>query len=655
MHIAFLHNLQTCLTPEQAEFDTPETVAAIVAALQALGHRVSTVDAGMGVGPLVIRLEALSPDLVLNTAEGTIGRFREGFYPGLLEQLGIPYTGSDAYVCNLTLDKNLTKLALADRGVRVPASCFVTKKSELKPLNFPVIAKPNFEGSSKGITQESIARDQSALEALVERLLAEYPSGLLVEEFIEGRDVTVPYLEKVGVLEPAHYVFGGEEREFSIYDYELKQHRPDDVQVVCPAEVPSSARKTLMEYTKKAVKFLGVRDFGRVDYRVTPSGEVFLIEVNALPSLEPGAAIYLGAAAHGLKTVESVLDAIVGSAKKRLPKVRGPRGKKRLRVGLCYNVKKGPVGLEADSEAEFDAPTTIEALLQAIGSNGYEAVPLEATPELPARLGDIDLVFNIAEGLQGRHRESQVPALLELLGIPYTGSDAGALAVTLDKALAKRLVRQAGVSTAEFAVMRTGKEKRPAGMEFPLFVKPLAEGSSKGILPNCLVRDAQQLQQAVTDIVERYHQPALVETFLSGREFTVGLLGERKLRMLPPMEILFGEGNTERIYAFEHKLDDNSQVSFKVPADVDSKLYRQLERCAKGAFRALGCRDVARVDLRLDSQGVVHFIECNPLPGLTPNFSDLCVIASAAGLDYNRLVGEILAPAVKRWKVAQRA
>ncbi|MCA9792839.1 MAG: D-alanine--D-alanine ligase, partial [Candidatus Eremiobacteraeota bacterium] len=149
-------------------------------------------------------------------------------------------------------------------------------------------------------------------------------------------------------------------------------------------------------------------------------------------------------------------------------------------------------------------------------------------------------------------------------------------------------------------------------------------------------------------------QPALVETYLPGREFTVGILGQRKLRMLPPMEILFGPSNTKRVYAFSHKLDENENVTFQVPAEVSPKLFRQLEKVAKGAFRALGCRDVARIDLRCDGDGNPHFLECNPLPGLTPNFSDLCVIARAAGLSYTELVGEILTPAIKRWKNQRR-
>lgn len=267
MKIVFLHNLQTAPVPEQAEFDTPETVQAITEALQNLGHEVTLLDASCSVPRLVSVLVSTNPDLVLNTAEGSHGRGREGFYPGLLDQLGLLYTGSDAYVCTLTLDKRLTNLALSAVGVPVPKSVLVTKLSDLADhdLRFPVIAKPNFEGSSKGVEQNSVTLDTQELHAIVKKRLEEYPLGVLVEEFIEGRDVTVPYIDGPGVLEPAHYEFAGPAQKFSIYDFDLKQNRPDDVKVVCPADVSKATAKKLKSYTKKAIEALGVRDLGRVD------------------------------------------------------------------------------------------------------------------------------------------------------------------------------------------------------------------------------------------------------------------------------------------------------------------------------------------------------------------------------------------------------
>jgi len=650
VHVAFLHNLQTSPVPEQAEFDTPETVKAITQALENLGHKVTPIDAATSLPLLVTRLQMVEPDLVLNTAEGSHGRGREGFYPGLLEQMGLCYTGSDAYVCTVTLDKQLTNLALAKAGLRVPRSLLVNKVGELKgcELQFPVIAKPNFEGSSKGITQDSIATDLEQLERVVKVLLHDYPSGVLIEEFIEGRDVTVPFIEGVGVLEPAHYEFSGEQQKYSIYDFELKQNRPDDVHVICPALISPATRKQLHHAAKKAIEILKIRDLCRIDFRVNGEGEAFLIEVNALPSLEPGAAIYLAAQQSGLTSVEEALSAILKSAAKRMKKRPGGRGAPKVKVGVIHNLKRADVSVEDDREAEFDSKATVDALCQAVEDNGFEAVPLEARPELPSELKTVDLAFNIAEGRRGRYRESQIPALLELMDIPFTGSEAGALAICHDKGLAKRLVAQAGVITARSILMTTGEEKLDSKLRFPLMVKPVAEGSSKGVALRSVVRDEKELREVVKEMVGRYRQPALVEEYLSGREFTVGLLGEKKLRVLPVLEIIFKGDDPHPIYSFQHKQGDDALVKFQVPAELEPALQKKIEKAARDSFHA------ARVDFRMDNDGELNFIECNPLPGLSPGYSDLCVIGAAGGLSYTHLVGQIMAPAVRRYKLKKK-
>jgi D-alanine--D-alanine ligase len=321
----------------------------------------------------------------------------------------------------------------------------------------------------------------------------------------------------------------------------------------------------------------------------------------------------------------------------------------RLRVGLTYNLRR--VGLrEGDSEAEFDAESTIDALAQAIRADGHEVFPCEATRALPRTLAELspDLVFNIAEGQRGMNREAQVPALCELLGIEYTGSDAACMAISLNKATAKQLVASAGVRTPSFAVLRSGREPLPAAFAYPAIVKPLAEGSSKGILGKEVVADERALREVTRSLLERYRQPVLAEAYLPGREFTVALLGEDEPRVLPIMEIVFTD-KAERfpIYSFDAKFESRG-VENVVPCDVPQPLYRALERTARASFAALGCRDIARVDLRLDADGQVHFIECNPLPGMTPDFSDLCMMARAEGMAYQPLVHEIMAPALRR-------
>jgi len=362
----------------------------------------------------------------------------------------------------------------------------------------------------------------------------------------------------------------------------------------------------------------------------------------------------------GPAATEGVMVEIMHNASDRFglsPAVGRGRSRPKLRVGMTFNVRRnGSIRDGEDTDAEYDSPATIRAIREAIEHHGHSVVELEATPELPSLLPSaaVDVVFNIAEGFQGRHRESQVPALLELLGIPYTGSDPTALSLAMDKGLAKRLVRDAGFHTPPFVLMTTGRERLPAGFRFPAIVKPVAEGSSKGILNNSVVETEVQLRGLARELAGRYRQAVMAEGFLTGREFTVGLLGERRPRALPPLEILYTDETAKYpVYSFSNKFQDQA-VRFEVPARVTPKLDRELKRVARGVFTVLGCRDVARVDLRLDAQGRVHFIEINPLPGLTPGFSDLCVIAEAAGMDHRALIGEILAPAIRRRQEARR-
>lgn len=323
-----------------------------------------------------------------------------------------------------------------------------------------------------------------------------------------------------------------------------------------------------------------------------------------------------------------------------------------LKIGLTYNLKRiDPKVTGRDVEAEFDPPSTIEALAGALRTLGHEIVEIEATPEFLTVFQslDVDLVFNIAEGIKGRNREAQVPAILDLLGIPYTGSDPTTLAVALDKGLAKRLVRQEGIPTADFFLMMTGDEPIPARLSFPLIAKPVAEGSSKGIVTASVVRDEVQLRGKVREILAKYDQPAIIEAYLPGREFTVAILGDENPRALPPMEILFSDTAGDLpVYSFTNKLSADGTVNYKTPADVDPALGEELADVALRSFLTLGCRDVARVDLRCDGDGRVNFMECNPLPGMTPGWSDLCLIAEGAGMTYLDLVDEILTPAVKR-------
>jgi len=663
MRIALTHNLKITDAIEEAEFDTPETIESLVRVLERAGHHVERIDVTGPASRLVAKLEAFAPDLIFNTAEGRRGRMRRGFYPALLEELGMPATGSDAYALCVTLDKALTKKLLAGYGIPSPRGRLLTRESlragGLDELPYPVIAKPNFEGSSKGITQQSIADDDGELGRLLDELLVAYPEGVLVERYIPGVDVRVSKVDGLPRLMPVelsidpNYV-----RRFDILDYALKHGDAMRVSRVVPPRLSTRVLERVDGLAARAYEALGLRDASSIDFRIGPDGDVYFLSVNALPNFEPDAALFAATHAAGFDYDATVL-AVVRAAAARvglLPLLEGtkPRPKTRrtsLRVGLAFNMKRIDSHGD-DREAEYDSPTTIQALSTAIESHGHVVVPLEATADFPRALmnSSVDVVFNIAEGISGRNREAQVPNLCELLGIPYTGSDSATLSICLDKALSKRLLRD--IPTPAFQLLLTGREKlRP--FRYPVIVKPNAEGTSKGITSKSVVDDEAGAREIAREIIEKYGQPALVEEYIIGREFTVGLLGERRPRVLPPMEVVFLQPNSRAVYDYACKQDWEKHVRYECPPTLTKEELRTIEKVSRSTFTALGCRDVARVDLRLTPDGKVYVIEVNPLPGLTPDYSDLCLIAKGAKIEYRSLIGDILSCAIKRWRERQ--
>lgn len=675
MRIAFAYNLRSTSDEEQAEFDSPETISAIVRSLEAEGHDVLPVEVDGTLSHLISRLETFAPELILNVAEGARGRSREAYYPSLFDQLGYPFTGSDAYVLTLTLDKWLTKLVLSAHGIDAPPGQLFTKhdipaiqRNEASfSVPFPAVVKPNHEGSSKGIGPDAIAKDARALKQALLRLLEKYPQGVLAERYIPGMDVTVPFVGNstqpdLGVMTPVEWCIDPAVRPApALLDYQLKQQGLPVLQKRCPPELPRDVLARLKSLTRQIVRILGLRDVATLDFRVTEEGRIYFLEANALPSLATTGALFASAQREGW-SYQKMVASIVAAAAVRLqlvPAASKVRATKQdpIRVGFTFNLKRADAKVNGDAEAEYDSPATIESIRQAIESLGHEVVLLEANAELPARLPEakVDVVFNIAEGLAGRNREAQVPALCELCGIPYTGSDSATLALALDKALTKRILRQHGVLTPEFQTMSTGKEKLLPHLRFPLIVKPVAEGSSKGIAQKGVVDDEQALRQVVRELIEKYRQPALIEEYITGREFTVGLLGDRRPRVLPPMEICFKDPSLSRpIYDYDVKQEWEKHVFYKCPAELSTSQLRAIERAARDTFQALDCRDVARVDMRMNAQGDVYVLEINPLPGLTPGYSDLVLISQAAGMDYRALIAEILSGGLKRLREKRR-
>jgi D-alanine-D-alanine ligase len=256
------------------------------------------------------------------------------------------------------------------------------------------------------------------------------------------------------------------------------------------------------------------------------------------------------------------------------------------------------------------------------------------------------MVFNIAEGLSGFGREAQVPALLEAYQIPYTFSDPLVLSLTLHKAMAKHVIRDMGVPTPDFVVVEKESDTQRVDLAFPLFAKPVAEGTGKGINPSSKIKSKSELRSVCAELLRTYKQPVLVETFLPGREFTVGILGTGEdARSIGVMEVFLKADAEAEVYSYLNKEKCEDLVEYRI---VDDAAAEQAASVALDAWKGLGCRDAGRIDLRVDGDGTPKLMELNPLAGLHPEHSDLCIIASKVGLSYPSLIGEIMASARKR-------
>lgn len=333
-----------------------------------------------------------------------------------------------------------------------------------------------------------------------------------------------------------------------------------------------------------------------------------------------------------------------------------------LRIALLFNLRPKaapPPDAPPDVHAELDDEQTVLAIADALRQGGHQVTLLEATPDVFTWLPKqrIDLAFNITEGLHGSCREAQVPAFLEMLGIPFTGASALTLALTLDKPTAKKIFTYHGVATPRFftvppgqAVSAESMATSAPGLSFPLFVKPAREGSSIGITPASVVYGEAALAEQVAIVHARYGQAALVEEFLPGREFTVGIVGNAEPDVLPILEINYDAIPPDHgpVYSYKFKQEWDDDHLYLCPAPVEPDLAAALREAALAAFRVSRCRDVARVDLRLDANGVPHVLEINPIPGLVPDFSDLPRMANAAGWSYAALVNRIVAEAAAR-------
>jgi D-alanine-D-alanine ligase len=328
-----------------------------------------------------------------------------------------------------------------------------------------------------------------------------------------------------------------------------------------------------------------------------------------------------------------------------------------MRIGVTYDLRADYLaqGMSKEDSAEFDSEITIAALCAALEGLGYDAERVGNLRALNARLvaGERwDAVFNICEGLKGYAREAQVPALLEAYDIPYVFSDPLTLAAALDKNWAKRIVRDQGVPTPDFAVIERPSDIASVALPFPVFLKPVAEGSGKGISERSKATNPAEMRATALDLLARYHQPVLVETYLPGQEFTVGITGTGAeaevlgVLAITPTAKALGDG-----YGFENKEQWEEKVTLQI---VDGPEATAAADVALAAWRALRCRDGGRIDTRCDSAGKPYFIEVNPLAGLNPEYSDLCFLARFKGVSYRELIGKIMASFLRRHPELER-
>lgn len=324
-----------------------------------------------------------------------------------------------------------------------------------------------------------------------------------------------------------------------------------------------------------------------------------------------------------------------------------------IKVGLTYDLRSDylRMGYSEEETAEFDKEDTVEAIESTLQELGYSTARIGNVKQLAAALvkGERwDIVFNICEGMYGIGREAQVPALLDAWNIPYVFSDPLVLSLTLNKALTKRVIRDAGIPTADFSVISSAEEIPTMNLPYPLFAKPLAEGTGKGIDGNSVIRTPDDLYSVVKDLIVRFRQPVLVESFLSGREFTVGITGTGdNASPVGTMEILLNERAEKEVYSYQNKEEYESMVKYDL---AEKEIVERCEKVALHAWRLLGCQDGGRVDLRCDDMGTPNFIEVNPLAGLHPIHSDLPILSGLNGILYSELMNRIMSSALLKIK-----
>ena len=322
-----------------------------------------------------------------------------------------------------------------------------------------------------------------------------------------------------------------------------------------------------------------------------------------------------------------------------------------MRIGLTYDLRDHyrALGFSEEDVAEFDFGETIDAIENTLKELGFETDRIGTVTELVKMLAEgrrWDIIFNIAEGVYGIGREAQIPALCDAYKIPYTFSDPCVMSLSLNKELTKRVIRDLGLATPDFRLISSIDEIDSINLSFPLFAKPYAEGTGKGINANSVIKDKKTLTKVCVELLKQYKQPVLVETYLPGREFTVGIIGSgEEAKIAGIMEVILRSGAEDGVYSYSNKENCEEVVTYTLVDDATAKIAGRL---ALDSWRGLGCLDAGRVDIRCDSAGNPNFIEVNPLAGLHPEHSDLPIICTKAGITFIELIGSIVNSALKR-------
>jgi D-alanine-D-alanine ligase len=329
-----------------------------------------------------------------------------------------------------------------------------------------------------------------------------------------------------------------------------------------------------------------------------------------------------------------------------------------MKIALTFNLKRKDDTKPADYFSEFDSYETINAITCALQAKGHSVDHVEAEQENLLsyfRRNRVDMVFNIAEGKSGKFRESEIPAILDYLDVPYTGSDTFSLALALNKALTKKILIAENIPTPKFQIFTKGEEELNPELKFPLIVKPNREGSAKGINKSNVVRDKDELFAKAKEIINGYRQEALVEEFIDGKELTVGILENGKTTVLPILEIDFSSCKNSGEYFYSWRMKEfqgNEDLglvpTFHCPARLNEDTLSLIQEAALRTHQAIGCFDISRTDIRLSQDNIPYVLEINPLPGLDPKESNFPIMAYAAGMKYEDLIESILMSAFHR-------